>query len=86
MVVFSKKQDKHNFRFRFEGSTLHIENKALGDSFVLRDLPASDFDMRQSRKEKELDYCTLLIANSSMAFGGVKNCSGLRRHIEENCL
>lgn len=86
MVVFSKKQDRHNYRFRFEGSTLHVESKVGGDSFVLRDLPASDFDIRQSRKEKKLDYCTLLIANSTLAFGGVKNCSGLRAHIETHCL
>jgi len=85
MMVFSKKQDRHNYRFRFEGSTLYVESKTGAEGLILRDMSASDFDIRQSAREKKMDYCTLLVSGSAMAFGGVKNCSGLREYIRQNC-
>lgn len=85
MMVSSKKQDRHHYRLRMEGSTLHVENLAGGGSFSLPELGAEDFIIRQSRREIKLDYCTLLINGTAYAFGGVKNCSGLKEHIERNC-
>ena len=84
MMIFSKKQERHNYRFRFEGATLYVESKIGAGGLVLRDMSASDFDLRQSAREKKLDYCTILVSGSGIAFGGVKNCSGLRAYMEEN--
>ena len=81
VMAFSKKHEKHRFRLRFEGRKLHVDNLAGGESFSIPDLMAADIIIRQSKREEKLDYCTLLINGTAYAFGGVKNCSGIREYI-----
>lgn len=83
--IFSKKYDSHNYRFIFEGRDLIVRTKSGSDGFRLPDMSASDFVFKQSKKEMELNYCTLLIKDSTIAFGGVKNCKELKTYINANC-
>jgi len=51
---------------------------------VIYDIPASDFIINQSKKEKDLDYCSVGIKNTIFAFGGVKKCKELKEYIANN--
>ncbi|MBR5490944.1 MAG: hypothetical protein IKV79_06725 [Oscillospiraceae bacterium] len=81
MMALSKKHEKHHFRLTLDGRGLHVDNLAEGGSFSIPDLRADDIIIRQSKREEKLDYCTVLINGTANAFGGVKNCSGLREYI-----
>lgn len=85
MGVFSKKYDAHNYILRFEERDLIVRNRAGTDGFRLEDLSISDFTFKQSEKEKKLNYCTLLINGTTIAFGGIKNCKELKTYINANC-
>ena len=80
-IAFSKKHEKHSFRLTLEGKKLLVDNLAEGGGFSIPDLRADDIIIRQSKREEKLDYCTLIINGTANAFGGVKNCSGLREYI-----
>ncbi len=84
MMVSSKKQDRHYYRLRFDSSGLYVTSLATGGSFSVPELSPGDLVIRQSRREKKLNYCTLLISGTAYAFGGVKNCSGLKEFLDNN--
>lgn len=85
MGVFSKKYDSHDYVLSFEDRDLIVRNRAGTEGFRLPDLSASDFVFKQSEKEKKLNYCTLLIEGTSIAFGGIKNCREMKTYVNANC-
>ncbi|MBQ2675893.1 MAG: hypothetical protein IJF54_00635 [Clostridia bacterium] len=84
VTIFSKKREGHNYELHFENDWLLITNCVTFDSYEVYDVPASDFVITQSNKEKESDYCSLLIKNTVFAFGGVKKCNKLKEYISNN--
>ena len=63
---------------------LILTNLTTGQTFSVWDIPASDIVIKQSEKEKELDYGFVTIKDTVFGFHGVKNCSALREYIKEN--
>lgn len=84
VTFFSKKHSNHNYELHFEDDNLCITNRVTNEVFEVYDIPASDFVINQSKKEKDINYCSLLIKNTIFAFGGIKNCSELKEYISEN--
>ncbi len=70
------------WRLSFENDELTLFNLKTGERFEVYDIPATDFVIRQSAKDKELDYCDVLIKNTIFAMGGVKNCTRLKAYID----
>lgn len=84
VAMFSKKRNNNNFELHFENDHLYIMNRTTGKTFEVFDIPASDFVITQTEKEKAANYCSLLIKNTVFAFGGIKNCSELKEYISQN--
>ena len=85
MGVFSKKYAAHDYVLRFEGRDLIVRNRAGTEGFRLEELSIGDFTFKQSEREKKLNYCTVLINGSAIAFGGIKNCREMKTYINANC-
>ena len=75
---------KSSWRLFFEGDQLTLTNLTTGQTFSVWDIPASDIVIKQSEKEKELDYGFVTIKDTVFGFHGVKNCNALREYIKEN--
>ncbi len=75
---------KSSWRLFFENDLLTLTNLTTGQTFSVWDIPASDIVIKQSEKEKELDYCFVTIKDTVFGFHGVKNCSALREYIKQN--
>ena len=86
ITMYSLDNDPHNYCLSFEDDKLYIKNRATRKDFVVYAIPASDFIINQTKKEREIDYCSLAIKNTIFSFGGVKNCSGLKQYIADNYL
>ena len=72
------------YSFRFEGDKLYINSKTSGENFVVYDVTADDFVIKQTKGEIEGDYCSLWIKRTQLMFGGIKKCSEMRKYISEN--
>ena len=83
-TMILKSRSKHHFILEFEVAILYITNCATNDTYRVYDVPASDFLITQSGKERKTDYCSLLIKNTVFTFGGVKNCQALKDYIAQN--
>ena len=84
-IVFKQnKQKGHFWKLNFEGHTLTITNKITYESFNVYDVSASDFIIKQSKREKQLNYCTLKIKRTVLELGGVKNCQQMKDYIQKN--
>lgn len=84
VALFSMKRSNHNYELYFENDHLCITNRATGETFEVYDIPASDFIITQTKKEKTVNYCSLTIKKTVFAFGGIKNCLELKKYISEN--
>jgi len=81
-VTYSVTQKNlHDYRLYFENDHLLIKDRTTGDVFEVYDIPASDFIINQTKKDKKRNYCTLAIKRTVFAFGGVKHCRELREYI-----
>ena len=85
MGIYSKKYEEHNYILRFEGRDLIVRNRAGTAGFRLDEMSISDFTFKQSAKEKKLNYCTVIIEGTAIAFGGIKNCKEMKTYINANC-
>ena len=85
VTFFQNRKKGHHWKLEFENNTLTVTNLKTAESYLLSDIPASDFVITQSKSEMRLDYCSLLVKNTIFAFGGVKNCQKLKAYIQENC-
>ena len=84
-VVFSQsKQKGHHWKLTFEGTHLTITNLITYESFSINDVSASDFVLKQSRIEKQLDYCNLKIKSTVLELGGIKNYHHFKKYIQDN--
>ena len=72
----------HDCRLCFENDFLLIKDRTAGEVFEVYDIPASDFIINQTKKEKKLNYCSVAIKHTVFSFGGVKNCRELKEYIE----
>lgn len=70
--------------FQFKNDFLTIINYSSNKIYEVSNIPASDFIIKQSKKDKKLDYCNFSIKNTIFIYGGVKNCTELKKYIEEN--
>lgn len=77
------KKDNHAV-LRFEGSELFIELGEKKDTYEVYDIPASDFVINQTKKQKKIDYCDLTIKNTIFIFGNVKKCRELKEYIKQH--
>lgn len=75
---------KCSWKLHFENDNLTLTNLTTGQTFSVWDIPASDIVIKQSEKEKELDYGFVTIKDTVFGFHGVKNCNALREYIKEN--
>ena len=78
---FYNQKNINDFRLHFENDLLYIKDRKTGDTYEVYDIPASDFIITQTKKEKKLDYCSLAIKHTVFICGGVKNCSALKEYI-----
>ena len=84
-INYSKrKSEGHNWRLYFKGDFLTVLNVNTGHEWDIYDIPASNFIINQSRKEKKYDYCSISIKQTIFHFGGVKNYHQLKAYIEEH--
>ena len=81
---FVNRKNTHEYRLRFENDILHITDKTTGESFWVYDIPASDFIITQSAKEKKLNICGVAIKETVFILPGVKHCNELKKYISEN--
>ncbi|MBO5778696.1 MAG: hypothetical protein J6R82_03925 [Clostridia bacterium] len=82
-LVLCQKKGNH-WTLEFKGDVLTITNIKTNASYCVYDIPASDFMIKQSKRDVQLDYCTFLIKNTVFAMDGVKNCQQLKAYIQEN--
>ena len=83
-TVLFQKNRIHSWELYFENDQLYLTNRATGERFEVYNIPASDFVITQTKKEKSLNYCSVLIKDTVFSFGGIKNCSELQKYITEN--
>lgn len=83
-IVYYSTLRKCSWRLFFENDQLTLTNLTTGQTFSVWDIPASDIVIKQSEKEKELDYGFVTIKDTVFGFHGVRNCSALREYIKEN--
>ena len=82
---FVNKKNMHEYRLRFENDMLNITDKTTGESFWVYDIPASDFIITQSAKEKKLNICGVAIKETVFILPCIKHCTELKKYISENC-
>ena len=63
---------------------LNITDKTMGESFWVYDIPASDFIITQSTKEKKLNICGMAIKETVFILPCLKHCNELKKYISEN--
>ena len=73
-----------SWKLEFRGDQLALTDLQTGEVYDVYNIPASDFVITQTGKEKEMDYCSLGIRKTIFALGGVKNATGLKEYIEKN--
>lgn len=83
-VYFQNKQKGYKWKLEFKNSVLTITNLMTYESFSVYAVPASDFVVKQSKKEMQSDYCRLRIKHTIFSFSGIKNCQQLKEYIQEN--
>lgn len=69
---------------KMENNELIVTNLETKDSYRVWDTPISHFVINQTKKEAELDYCSVMIKHTIFMFGGVKKCKQLREYVEKN--
>lgn len=84
IVFLQNKQKGHYWNLNFEGHTLTITNLITYESFYVYDVSASDFIIKQSKREKQLNSCNLRIKRTVLELGGVKNCQQMKDYIQKN--
>ena len=87
ITIFLKKHNKYNCdncELYFENDRLYITNRATNETFEVYDIQASDFVISQTKKEKEINYCDIVIKNTIFIFCGIKNYRELKEYISEN--
>lgn len=77
------KRDK-GWKLDFEGNYLTLINLYTRESYAVYDISASDLIIKQTKKEKEMDYCDLKIKDTIFNLRGVQNCKKLKEYIKEN--
>ena len=82
--LFLSKKNLNDFQLHFENDILYIKDRKTGESFEVYDIPASDFIINQTAKEKKLNYCSLAIKHTIFMCGGVKNCNELKEYISNH--
>ncbi len=83
-TLFSKIRNDHDYELRFENDRLYVVDRVNGTTEAVFDVPASGFVINQTKKERQTDYCSLLIKNTVLTFGGVKKCRELKAYISHN--
>ena len=74
----------HDCRLCFENDFLLIKDRTTGEVFEVYDIPASDFIITQSAKEKKLNICGMAIKETVFILPCLKHCNELKKYISEN--
>lgn len=69
---------------KFVDDTLYLENSLTHKSFRIYDVPASDFVIRQSKKQLAKDRCDIKIKDTVFAIYDADCASELQKYISEN--
>ena len=80
----TKKISHHDYLLSFEGDRLYITDKTNDNVYEVFDILVSDFIINQTKQDIKKDYCSVAIKNTIFAFGGVKNCTQLKKYIFDN--
>ena len=83
-AFFKKRSEEHSWRLEFKGDELTVINLITNESFAVYDIPASDFVINQTKHEKKLNYCSLMIKDTVFMFGGLEKCEELKSYLKEN--
>ncbi len=83
-AYFLQTRRGQDYVLSFEGDRLYIHNRTTSESYEVYDIPASDFVIKQTKKEIGLNYCSVIIRGTVFGFGGVKNCKELKEYIAAN--
>ena len=72
------------WKLEFVDDNLTVINLYTRESFAVYDISASDLIIKQTKKEKQLDYCDLKIKNTIFNIRGIRKCEELKKYIKEN--
>lgn len=72
------------WKLEFIDDNLTVINLYTRESFAVYDISASDLIIKQTKKEKQLDYCDLKIKNTIFNIRGIQNCEELKSYIKKN--
>lgn len=70
-----------HYTFEFKDNELHITGKK---SFVVYDIPASDFVFTQTKAEKACGCGRLSFKSNSLRFYGIKNIKAMKNYVSSN--
>ncbi|MBE6654585.1 MAG: hypothetical protein E7608_03925 [Ruminococcaceae bacterium] len=70
-----------HYTFEFKGDELHINGKK---SFVVYDIPASDFIFTQTKAEKARGCGSLKFKSNGLHFYGIKNIKAMKKYVSMN--
>jgi len=82
VTYYVTQKNIHDYRLYFEDDFLLIKDRTTGEAFEVYDIPASDFIINQTKRDKKRNYCSMAIKHTVFAFGGVKNYRELKEYIE----
>ena len=69
------------YTFEFKGDELHVTSKK---SFVIYDIPASDFIFTQTKAEKARGCGSLRFKSNALRFYGIKNIKAMKKYVMAN--
>ena len=72
------------FTLTFEGDELHIEGARPNQSFLVYEIPKSDFIFKQSKAEQAANCGSIRFKSNTLHLYGVKNFDALKKYVEEN--
>lgn len=85
LVLITQAKVNNIYTLHFEGSNLYLDGKQKHAHYHIYDIPASDFVLTQSKKDKCSDCCSLRIKKTVFYnLKYVENYTELRTYIEAN--
>ena len=84
MTHFVTQKNLHDYRLYFENDYLLIKDRTTGETFEVYDILASDFIIKQTKKDKKRNYCGVATKRTVFMFAGVKNCNELKEYISNH--
>ncbi len=85
LALISQAKVNNVYTLRFEGANLYLDGKTKNAHYHIYDIPASDFVLTQSKKDKANNSCSLRIKKTVFYnLKYVENYTELKAYIEAN--